>query len=245
MELPYPICCSLSLFKNGCEKAGCCVNLGKIGLRSFSENRAKIMFVAAGFSFLAFILCIVSVCSLSYTNSQVKNTNWTYGKSDDSEYFVGLYEIIVKTKGYGEVELQWSDGDCPNSYCEDCQDACNSSISSVIIALITCIPTIQTDLQRSTVKGDLNCQKIMGMFTGLMGTISTLIALSAYADGCYRNLPDNDGAGNNIVWELGPGFSCLLVATLLKPIDFLIHLLMPVEKPAEESEDLTKSASQA
>lgn len=245
MELPYPICCQLSCFRNGCEKRGCCVNLGKIGLKVFPKHRAVIMFIAAAFSFLAFILCIASACSLSYSNSQVKNTNWTYGKSDESEFFVGLYEIIVNAKGSKERELKWSDGDCPNSYCEECQDACNSTISSVIISLITCIPTIQTDLQRSTIKGDLNCQKIMGMFTGIVGTISTLVALSAYADGCYRNLPDYDEDDNQIKWQLGPGFSCLLVATLLKPIDFFIHLLMPVEKPEDQSVELDEKSSPA
>ena len=153
-----------------------------------------------------------------------------------------MYEIIVKVDGADEYELEWSEDACTNSYCEDCQDACNAAISSAIIALITCFPTLQTDLQRSTIKGDLNCQKIMGMVTGIVGTLSTLIALSAYADGCYNNLPENDGAGDEIVWELGPGFTCLLVATFLKPFDFLCHLIVPVEKP-EETEKLEENAS--
>ena len=168
-----------------------------------------------------------------YTNSTVKNTNWTYGESDTAEYYVGLYEVIVEVDGLGSAELRWDDDACPNSYCEDCKDACDATVSSAIIALITCFPTLQTDLQRSTIKGDLNCQKIMGMVTGIVGTLSTLIALSVYADGCYRNLPDKDDAQDDITWHLGPGFTCLLVATLLKPIDFLIHTLMPVEKPEE------------
>ena len=192
------------------------------------------MLFAASLSFLALILCIVAVCSLTYDKNQVKSTNWTYGESDTVEYFVGLYEVVVLVDHGEDVEIRWDDKDCTDDYCQDCKNACNSAISTAIIALITCFPTLQTDLQRSTVKGDLNCQKFMGMFTGLMGAFSTLIALSTYADGCYRNLPDKDPIGSEIVWYLGPGFVCLLVATLLKPIDFLIHLLMPVEKPAEQ-----------
>ncbi|CAE7569301.1 unnamed protein product [Symbiodinium microadriaticum] len=239
MELPYPICCSIGFFKKCCENSGCCTRVGKLGLKVFSDNRAKIMLFAASLSFLALILCIVSVCSLTYKDSQVKSTNWTYGESDTMEYFVNLYEVIVIVDNAPDVEIRWDDNDCNEGYCSDCKDACASSITTAIIALITCIPTLQTDLQRSTIKGDLNCQKFMGMFTGFVGTMSTLIALSSYADGCYRNLPDEDPRGSEIVWYLGPGFTCLLVATLLKPIDFLIHLLMPVEKPEEET-DLSK-----
>jgi hypothetical protein len=197
------------------------------------------MFVAAGFSFLAIIVCIVSLCSMSYNNSQVKNTNWTYGYTSEFEFYVGLYEIIVIAPRFGEVSFSWKYYE--HGYYADCKDACNVSIYSVIFALITCIPTILTDLQRSTVKGDFNCQKVMGVVTGLMGTISTLLALSFYADGCYSNLPFNDAAGEEIAWELGPGFVCLLVATLLKLINLFIHLLMPVEQRDDEGNDLTKN----
>ena len=52
-----------------------------------------------------------------------------------------------------------------------------------------------TDIQRSTRKGDLNCQKFMGVLTGILGTISGILSLKLYADGCFRNLPDTTAAG--------------------------------------------------
>ena len=87
-----------------------------------------------------------------------------------------------------------------------------------------------TDFQRSTRKGDLNCQKFMALLTGIIGTITNLIALSSYADLCYTNLPESYN-GVDMDYRLGPAFNCLLVATILKPIDVIIHLLTPVVHP--------------
>eukprot|EP00602_Paraphysomonas_sp_CaronLab_P003478 CAMPEP_0185024610 /NCGR_PEP_ID=MMETSP1103-20130426/7760_1 /TAXON_ID=36769 /ORGANISM="Paraphysomonas bandaiensis, Strain Caron Lab Isolate" /LENGTH=207 /DNA_ID=CAMNT_0027557627 /DNA_START=158 /DNA_END=781 /DNA_ORIENTATION=+ len=199
-------------------------------MKFFDVHRAKVMLLAAGLSGLSLIFCIVAVCALSTNNDTVKNTNWTYGVSDNSEYFVGLKEVVIKVDGFDEISSKWEDTSCPDSYCDDCKDACDSSITTAIMSLITCLPTLATDFQRSTVKGDLNCQKFMGIFTGVVGTITTLAALSSYADGCYRNLPNDDGSGNELTWYLGPGFTCLLLATFLKPVDVLIHLLTPVGK---------------
>lgn len=90
-----------------------------------------------------------------------------------------------------------------------------------------------TDFQRSTRKGDLNCQKFMAILTGIIGTITNLTALSAYASECYTNLPD-EYAGQSMSYHLGPAFNLMLIATILKPFDVLIHLFTPVVPPADE-----------
>lgn len=96
-------------------------------------------------------------------------------------------------------------------------------------------PTLMTDFQRSTRKGDLNCQKFMAIFTGILGTITNLTALSSYSAECYTNLPE-EYFGLQMTYHLGPAFNCMLVATILKPIDVLIHLLTPVVPPENEEE---------
>ena len=96
-------------------------------------------------------------------------------------------------------------------------------------------PTLMTDFQRSTRKGDLNCQKFMAILTGILGTITNLIALSSYSAECYTNLPENY-LGFEMTYHLGPAFNCMLVATILKPFDVLIHFFTPVVPP--DGEDL-------
>ena len=91
-----------------------------------------------------------------------------------------------------------------------------------------------TDFQRSTRKGDLNCQKFMAILTGIIGTITNLIALSTYSAECYTNLPDQF-LGLEMDYYLGPAFKCMLAATILKPVDVLIHLFTPVVPPEGDS----------
>merc|ERR1712113_233852 len=77
--------------------------------------------------------------------------------------------------------------------------------------------------------------KAFGIATGILGFVTTLSSLSTYADGCYSNLPSpfpfpsQAGGFTNIDvdWKLGPGFILLLLATLMKPFDALIHCIMP------------------
>jgi hypothetical protein len=79
------------------------------------------------------------------------------------------------------------------------------------------------------------------MFTAFMGFFGTLFSLSSYVSGCSDELPDRSASGESIDWIMGPGFCCLLVATLIKPIDFLAHLIVPVVKP-DADEEMVKSA---
>lgn len=82
----------------------------------------------------------------------------------------------------------------------------------------------------------------MGIFTGILGFTTTLFALLIYAEGCYINLPSEINS-IKYSWRLGPAFYCVLVATLLKPIDALINLLVPVPQVGYWDPDRDKSES--
>lgn len=143
---------------------------------------------------------------------------------------------------YGDGDFKWESAECSNfevadsdNFCDDCKSSCLGAVSMVISNLITTFPNIKGNLTRSTRKYDRNCEKTMSLITGFIGTLTTLTALSLYADVCGRHLPDTV-LGRNIDYEIGPGFVCLLVATLLKPIDVIINLLTPV--PEQQDADI-------
>lgn len=136
----------------------------------------------------------------------------------------------------GHGNFKWDSAECTvfeiqedNTYnfCEACKTSCQGAVSMVITNLITTALGIKGNLSRSTPQGDRNCGKTTSLIIGTTGTISTLIALSLYADVCGRNLPDQI-LTNSIDYQIGSGFICLLVATLLNAIDVLINLLTPV-----------------
>lgn len=115
--------------------------------------------------------------------------------------------------------------DC-GKYCEDCELANDAAYKVAIVGFVTAFPQLFTDIQRSTWKGDLNCQKVMGIVTGLFGFFSTLAALSAYSEACGRKLP-TEVADLEIVWKFGPSWLLIFFAILLKPIDAIIHCAVP------------------
>lgn len=65
------------------------------------------------------------------------------------------------------------------------------------------------------------------MLTSLLGTIGGILSINSYQKGCFANLPSTvDGV--DVTYYFGPAFWCMLVGTILKPIDVILHLLIPV-----------------
>lgn len=235
MELNLdPPCCKLKACKFVFEDNPCCKSVGKVGLPYFHENRGFIMLTAAFLSFISLVFAIVPVVSTSLRNEDVKNTAWTYGESDDLKIWIGLKKVVYESNS-GDGDFQWESNECssvedenPRSFCNDCKSSCLAAVSMVISNLITTLPNIKGNITRSTPQCDKNCEKSMALITGVVGTLTTLSALSVYADVCGRQLPDDIFLYSDIDYEIGPGYICLLIATLLKPVDVIINLLTPV-----------------
>ena len=126
--------------------------------------------------------------------------------------------------------------------CTTCQEASAGLLVPAIFAVITCLPSIQTDIQRMFPRYDLNCQKFMAVFVaGMFGTISTLATIYGYSSGCWRNFPEKgwhqitpeNTLTNHITvmfdgnWYGGPGLSLMIAATLLKVVNMVCHLIVP------------------
>lgn len=241
MELKAePPCCKIPCFLYLCETNTICKISGKMGLKVFSDNRAVIMLSTAFLATLSSILILVSVIAMSYDAETVQNTCWTYGEaSDGNKIWVGLNEFVTEVNGV-TTSTGWRSTDCDGqSYCSDCKDVCLQSISFAIMNLITSVPNIKGAIERSTPQGDRNCEKNFQLLTSLIGFLSSLSALSVYANGCARNLPDELSPGVSIDYEIGPGFVCIMVATLLLPFNFFANLFMPV--PDKDETNLESS----
>jgi len=154
-------------------------------------------------------------------------------------YTLGGYSIYlanaVPAWFAGEVE------DDPNEFCSSCAAVSQSTAMFVYLAIFTQIPQILTDLQRTTRYGDVNCQKLWGIFTSFLGMISGFQSLRTFASSCWQDLPSKyyvsapDGTITtlNVEWAPGPGFILMLIGIIMKGIDVAIHLIVPA--PVERS----------
>ena len=184
---------------------------------------------------------------MAHNEGVIKNTAWTVAETTTSNLevtqYIGLRSVVITCDGElcpeQQTSFKWTDKECVEDFCDECLDATDGTITSAVVGLITMFPQITTNLQRSAPSGDLHCQKWMGMLTSLLGFVGGLVSLYSYSAGCYHNLPDSIN-GVDVEYRLGPAYFCMLVATLCKPVDFLINLLIPVpaqgywKQPEEE-----------
>lgn len=82
------------------------------------------------------------------------------------------------------------------------------------------------------------------MFVPFIGLISCIVALTNFLDGCYYHLPQADDLDADIDWIIGPGAVCLLISLVLKPIDIIMHMVLPVVKEDTLMDDIQESSFQ-
>jgi len=250
---PIPPCfvgsCACEACRTNCEESTCCRRCGKIGCSRFHDNispdgtdssgRGCLMGFATVLSVIGTLFAILSCMGISDDLDTIKNFAWSYGEGqgplDGFEIYIGLSGTVECPITGDCVYSDFDSGDiaCSEKWCQDCKDASSDSIPTAIMGVITYLPSIATDLQRSTREGDINCQKFAGIFSGILGTVTTLSAVGTYVDACHNGLADNTV---NIDWVLGPGLAFLFLSAAMKPFDAIFHLILPtpLEKQADD-----------
>lgn len=167
-------------------------------------------------------MLIAGAFGISTSESILRNTYWSKVRIEDATAYIGPAALIRET-GNKTTTQAWSDIDCSAAFdpdqCQDCSDAAQGTITTAVVGVVTTIPTIQTDFQRSTQRGDLNCQKFMALFTGLAGGLSSMATLLAFSQNCWRV--------SGYDTEPGPGWTLQMIGTILKFLDIIFHLMLP------------------
>lgn len=241
-----------------CEFSPCCVFCGKLGVRQCTAQRKPVFTFAAAVNLASLILCIIAALSGFATEaSTLERLPWVKGTGKqciqgscaDVSVYIGITARYVTSTSGGVTTSQvskWDDGatcnaldQTSNDICKKCKDNLIAK-SSLIFGIIGAFPTIATDLQRTTIFGDVNCQNTMGIVTNLFSFVMTLWSLISFRIACYMDLPDKYG-GATMDWDMGPGFRCLMLAVIIKLIDVICHLLVqtPQERWRKPEKELT------
>jgi len=241
-----------------------------VGLAFGDRNRGPIMFSAFVVSFVAWILIFAALFSTSRDASIIQGVCWatsetTFPNGTVMHSYIGIKERVDVVES-SITSYSWDDEhSCDQRSgqlavyskdywsCEECRQTAQAAELWLITAAITQVFQMTTDLQRTTRYGDLNCQKGMGMITGVWGTYSTLKSLRVFMEACtQRSVEDymqtrvrhlhinRTGLSGPVVVESkgGPGMVLLLLATILKLYDVLCHVIVPT--PAAKQEPVTE-----
>jgi len=217
--------------------------IGGCGLSWGDKNRSKVFFIALIFSLISLVFLALCLVSLSSNKHSVKAFPFMYGLirppgfNNNYHFYNGVVSIYLEDSPSGYVEIKnWQNVDCSGaevvfdeSTCKDCKSASSSATRAIVIGFITQFPQILTDICRSQAKNDLNCLKFIGIVTGVMGLLGTMVALVGYSSNCFNKIDSSYGF-TNVDKNLGPAFYLLLIATLLKVVDIAAHSLVPTPK---------------
>jgi len=186
---------------------------------------------------LQFLLALCSLASVGTQKHTVMNLAWTIGESDNQMMYVGLEALVLDTNTASARVVQFTDDACIDNYCDLCYDSSITTVFVVAICFILSIPPLIINYKRASRKRDQHSQKFWGMLLPVGGLIACIVALTNFLDGCYYHLPQADPLHADIEWVVGPGSICLLVSLVLKPVDIIMHMLIPVIKDDDELMD--------
>lgn len=233
-----------------CDNNSCCRKIGSIGLDAAEPKRGAVFITLTVLSAIQFIACIYACFGLSNGEGTIRNTYWAKATVDASDVpenanvpvveatlYMGVSSLVVDM-GDDVDTMKWSEACEPNEvtnepsmYCTDCKDAVTPIYTTAIMSTVAKLGQLLTDLQRSTQKGDVNCQKFMGMFTGFFATATTLAAFQTFSDACYKTIDDLDTKYYEVTASPGPGYIVMLIMVIFGFVDGFGHCLfkVPVE----------------
>jgi hypothetical protein len=106
-----------------------------------------------------------TVKAVSFFQGTLKVSNTTDHSTRSFHFYAGLNQMVVE-----ECNLQttcpphgqhWDSDSCRQYFtnCDDCSVAAVGTIMPLMMAFVTMVPQIVTDLSRSRAENDLHCQK--------------------------------------------------------------------------------------
>jgi len=135
--------------------------------------------------------------------------------------------------------------------CDACEKESRKLVTSVIFSLLLVFPSITTDVLRMYSNYDVNCQKFYGSFVSTLSMLVSLYTLLLYNNKCFTSfqsgttpfeiqnpsyLSPSAALGplghDNVIevdlsWGAGNALLCMYVATSLKIVDIVCHLIVP------------------
>lgn len=139
--------------------------------------------------------------------------------------------------------------------CQSCADSSSGLITTLVMSVISVLPTITTDVLRMYPNYDVNCQKFFGTIISTISMLLSILTYYKYTNECfsvfyegvvpyYLNqtvatgefFDDEPIVETYFGWTAGPGVICMFVATGLKIIDIIAMLMVPTPQITRDHE---------
>jgi hypothetical protein len=197
--------------------------------------------VALALSIIELLLLVPPAFGVSSHASIIRRVSWAHGEHTTDRkkrLFVGLSasseyggDHLLRTFHFSTDKCEDFASEANIGKCETCVAVANSLQFAAIFTLLPQLGQITTDVQRSTRAGDVNCQKVWGIVTGIVGFASAVFSLSGFRYACW-DIADN----HTMLYTMypGPGWILTFIVVVLKNYDLVLHVAMPVPLAVSE-----------
>jgi hypothetical protein len=202
--------------------------------------------------FIAFSALVLNFVVILSTNNGVnvtKHLNWGWGKCSESapcnKVYVSIWDLMVSRNADDNTMLPFSASSCKEDLCDDCSQSNRAAITfaSITLALITI--GFVTNWFRTKSATNTSANKIISAITSLLAVFTGIISVISFSRGCFQAVMDFDAfdtdSGSLAVknWYYGSAFILLVVALLLKCVDFVMNLVTPTDDASADSKPVT------
>lgn len=215
------------------EQNACCEGYGKIGVFPEDQECSRIwlmrksLLIHFGGLIMSALACLAItndpdlLQAFSFSSGVVTGT---VGGTDvqQVQFEVGLRGVYTKDFFFGERMFSVDDM-CGGTLlgipltssqdCDKCTDASKGLVTTVILGVVTYIPTIASNVNRAYYNYDVNCQKVFGTIVALFSMMMSMYTWHGYSQNCYDSFFDGEvtipvlvpkGAGNGSSFEIDP-----------------------------------------
>ena len=203
------------------EQNSCCESFGAVGcfLEDDASSRHWLMRMGLVVHLIGGILSILSCFALSTDGNLLQvfpfssgSVTGTVGDTDIKEviFKVGLRSIFVEDFYFGKRTFDMGELCTGKNLgipltslkdCATCQDVSGGLIFTMIISIVTYVPSLASNVNRMYYNYDINCQKVFGTMVALFSIAMSLYTWRGYANQCFDNF--YDGAVEIPVWVPG------------------------------------------
>jgi len=243
-----------------------CENLGSIGLLDPEHTSKRRLLLKSGLvsNILGFFLTVYTCFAISKRHNFIQNASFSRaefkfanGTAVPLSLDIGLTAIAYENlAGTGKNVVVRFDEFCGliedgldrymhPDHCARCNEISNSLIASLVLGLLSYLPTLTTDVLRMWPNYDVNCQKVFASFFSMFSLGMSIYTWKGYGNGCFDAFyegdvyfdesmnpvvdPETEGYAMKLTfdWVPGPGIMALTIASLSKIVDIICNLLIP------------------
>lgn len=227
--------------------------VGRIGFPYFDRNRKEVFAIATLATLIGMVITTYGCFSLSTDPDIVQRTYWTAGNiynatsGQNFALYVGLRSVVyINCKfipGYenypsscARQSVDWDSSECSQggvvaSACSACSSATTALWLTAIcscLGLVLAFLAVQTRMRKNA---DNPMQKLLGLGTDTLGTLSLLYAIFIYHNSCLYPLHnDFNVAGLSSQFWSGPGVYAYALCAASGGIRAIAHWLTPIPR---------------